>query len=59
MTMNKEKAGDEASNPASAQTYIITTEGSLGLLALGYRGIDLWRRKREEVKNNSSSAPKP
>lgn len=27
----------------------ITKEGSLGLLALGYKGIFLWRKKRAEL----------
>ena len=27
----------------------ITKEGSLGLLALGYRGLFMWRKKRVEL----------
>lgn len=26
----------------------VTPEGSLGLLALGYRGIEAWRKSREQ-----------
>ncbi len=29
----------------------ITKEGSLGLLALGYKGLLLWRKKRTELEN--------
>ncbi len=38
----------------------VTEHGSLGLLALGYRGLMLWRAKKEELRkqqneeNNSS-----
>ena len=31
-------------------TYDIPVEGSLGLLALGYSGIMIWREKRQQVK---------
>jgi len=30
----------------------ITKEGSLGLLALGYKGLLLWRKKRTELEAN-------
>jgi len=33
---------------ADAQPYEIPEEGSLGLLALGYRGLIAWRSKRAE-----------
>ena len=29
----------------------IPAEGSLGILALGARGVMAWRKKREELKN--------
>lgn len=29
----------------------ITKEGSLGLLALGYKGLMLWRQKRNELES--------
>lgn len=32
----------------SPQTAPVTPEGSLGLLALGYRGIEAWRKSREQ-----------
>lgn len=31
----------------------ITKEGSLGLLALGARGLQLWRKKREELSKGN------
>lgn len=30
--------------------YKVDELGSLGLLALGYKGLKLWREKKEEVK---------
>jgi hypothetical protein len=30
--------------------FIIPAEGSLGLLALGYRGLVIWRKRRQEVR---------
>jgi len=38
---------NQASNPEN-KTYKIPVEGSLGLLALGFRGIKAWREKRME-----------
>jgi hypothetical protein len=32
----------------SPQAAPVTPEGSLGLLALGYRGIEAWRKSREQ-----------
>jgi hypothetical protein len=37
--------------PKAGDTYEIPVEGSLGLFALGYRGLLAWRKKREEVKS--------
>lgn len=36
----------------------ITKEGSLGLLALGYQGLLMWRKKRAELGEDLSSNPK-
>lgn len=33
----------------SGKPYVITAEGSLGLLAMGYEGLMLWRQKRKEL----------
>lgn len=30
----------------------IKKEGSLGLLALGYRGVQMWRKKRKELEKS-------
>jgi hypothetical protein len=39
------KIGDE---------YQVTAEGSLGLLALGYRGVQAWRKARKEANQKAS-----
>ncbi|CAN5325699.1 hypothetical protein BH09BAC5_BH09BAC5_00700 [soil metagenome] len=36
--------------PPEGAEYAVPPEGSLGLLALGYRGLVAWRNKREEAK---------
>jgi len=33
----------------SGKSYVITAKGSLGLLAMGYEGLLLWRQKRREL----------
>ncbi len=33
----------------------ITKEGSLGLLALGYQGLLMWRKKRAEIEANEGA----
>jgi len=45
--------GNQDSKKKSEQTYIVDAEGSLGLLALGYKGVKAWKDKIKEVKNNS------
>lgn len=37
------------------EAYSIPPEGSLGLLAMGYVGVQLWREKRETTKNNNNN----
>ena len=40
--------------------YEIPVEGSLGLLAMGYKGLQMWREVREAaVKAQQESAKKP
>ena len=34
--------------PAAGSRYEVTAAGSLGLLALGAKGIEIWRKKRAE-----------
>ena len=36
--------------------YEVPEEGSLGLLALGYVGLMLWREKRRQLKTHSFSS---
>lgn len=33
----------------AGEKYVIPREGSLGLLALGYRGVKLWRARIREL----------
>jgi hypothetical protein len=35
----------------------VTADGSLGLLALGYRGLIAWRQKRMEVMKEQGQLP--
>lgn len=41
---------DSAGKPEPGSVYTIPAEGSLGLLALGAKGIELWRQKRDALK---------
>ena len=34
------------------QSYDIPYEGSLGLLAMGYEGVRLWREKRNQINKD-------
>ena len=43
---------DEHGNP-----FEIPQEGSLGLLALGYTGLMLWRAKRRELTQQRTTNP--
>lgn len=40
------------------QSYTVTPQGSLGLLALGDVGIRLWREAREKGKSESDTEKK-
>jgi hypothetical protein len=37
----------------------VTAEGSLGLLAIGYRGLIAWRKKRKEEGEKQQANLKP
>lgn len=50
---------DPAGDPIPGSVYDIPAEGSLGLLALGAKGIDLWRNKRNAVKQQLAEQPPP
>lgn len=41
---------NQENKPASEKKYEVTSEGSLGLLALGYRGVIEWKKKVKEQK---------
>lgn len=58
MSTNDQNTPDLPLSPLGRQTYTATSGGALGLLALGYRGIDAWRKKREEQKKNPSGTEK-
>lgn len=54
---NEGKNSDKTdSNPP--QSYEITAQGSLGVLALGAVGIQAWRKKREEEKLKNEQSTK-
>lgn len=38
----------------SGEGFEVTKEGSLGLLALGYKGVIAWRKKRMEDRNDKT-----
>ncbi|HEX8517322.1 MAG TPA: hypothetical protein VF868_14085 [Bacteroidia bacterium] len=52
MGTDKENRGEKKLVNTPVQNYEITSQGSLGLLALGAAGIRAWREKREEEKTN-------
>lgn len=39
------------------QAFDIPVEGSLGLLALGYKGLMLWREKRKQAALDNTQNP--
>lgn len=42
-------------NAETGEAFEIPEEGSLGLLALGYEGIMLWRAKKQEIQEQKQS----
>lgn len=46
----KRKLEQEHFNSFDELYESVTKEGSLGLLALGYKGLLLWRKKRNELE---------
>ncbi len=42
--------------PQPGDAYAVPAAGSLGLLALGARGLDAWRAKREAVRQARANA---
>ena len=53
--MEKQAENTAASvlNTETGEAYNIPEGGSLGLLALGYAGLMLWREKRRTITNKS------
>lgn len=42
-------------NAETGEPFDIPEEGSLGLLALGYEGIMLWRAKKREIQERKNN----
>lgn len=40
-------------NAETGEPFEIPVEGSLGLLALGYEGLMLWRAKKREIQEQN------
>jgi hypothetical protein len=40
------------------EAYDIPLEGSLGLLAMGYEGVKLWREKRKQSRDSNDLSTK-
>ncbi len=57
MSSGNENARENIQNAPGGQVKKITEEGSLGLLALGAKGIKAWRKKREEEKLKTQQQP--
>ncbi|MCW3086444.1 MAG: hypothetical protein JWP12_3810 [Bacteroidetes bacterium] len=57
MSSGNENTKENTNNIPGKQTQKITTDGSLGLLALGAKGIKAWRKKREEEKLKIQQQP--
>lgn len=55
---NNRKLENENYNSFEDLYKSIKKEGSLGLLALGYHGLELWRKKRNELENAENKGEK-
>ncbi|MBK8581764.1 MAG: hypothetical protein IPL86_08010 [Flavobacteriales bacterium] len=58
MALNKSTDGPGQFRAADGSQFEVTADGSLSLLALGYRGLMAWRAKRIEVADLKGKAPK-
>ena len=58
MDTNKKAPLRPAFRAPDGTPFEVTAEGSLSLLALGYRGLMAWRAKRIEVADLKGKAPK-
>ena len=57
MSSGNENTRENAHNIPGGQAKEVTESGSLGLLALGAKGIKAWRKKREEEKLKTQQQP--
>lgn len=46
----EKKIKQETKEYKAGDTYEVPAEGSLGLLALGYRGLEAWRKAQDKAK---------
>ncbi len=53
MEMQAEKTTSPVLKSETGEVYDIPEGGSLGLLALGYAGVMLWRGKRRDIANKA------
>lgn len=51
MIIPEEASSVPVLNTVTGEAYDIPVEGSLGLLALGFAGVMLWREKRAAARN--------
>jgi len=54
-TPKKETASSEPKEYKPGDTYEVPAEGSLGLLALGYRGLEAWRKAQQKATVEKSA----
>lgn len=59
MTFNNELMSEEKNKiPKVGEKYEIPVEGSLGLFALGYKGVIAWREVRDEALRKAGKEKK-
>lgn len=51
LTMMEKREKQQQKEYKPGDTYEVPAEGSLGLLALGYRGLEAWRKAQDKVKS--------
>lgn len=53
-----ENKGKQEEKPPRVAEYPVPAEGSLGLLALGITGLEMWRKRRTEMQGNPETKSK-
>lgn len=54
--MKENKHSDKYNFTVNGKPYLVQPEGSLGLLALGYKGLQAWREVKNEFERYNKSA---